>query len=63
MSTHVYRELAVYHWGSQGDTEVDIYHRVTKGTDTSGWLVVNLPDDKGTVRYPPSSVIKIRESA
>lgn len=61
--THKYRELVVYYYGDDGKVETDTYHDVTYGRDLNDWLVINLGENKGVMRYPESSVVKIRESA
>lgn len=61
--THRYREFVVYYRGDDSKVETDTYHDVTYGRDLEGWLVVNLGEGKGVMRYPASSVVKIRESA
>jgi len=57
-----HREIAVYYKDNAGEIAVDRYTDAYRAVDRNGWLVITLAQGRGVIRYPESSVVKVRES-
>lgn len=57
-----HREVTVYHRAEDGEIKADEYKTAASEIDVkTGWLTVTLDAGRGTFRYPPQAIVKVRE--